>query len=64
MVSRKKVGVGKRRRGDQYIQDKLCFEVESVCGPEKDCKAARWVWLMKGNGRELWGCLRLIDMGR
>jgi len=39
MVSRKKVAGGKRRKDDEHIQDKLCFEVESVCGPEKDCKA-------------------------
>jgi len=38
-VSRKKVGGGKRRKDDQRIQGKLYFKVESVCGPEKDCKA-------------------------
>jgi hypothetical protein len=71
MVSRKNVGVGGgKERDDPCIQDKLCFDVALLFGPEKNCKALRWVWEMKGNGRELWDqaerweCLRPTDMGK
>jgi hypothetical protein len=64
------LGLGGRKEITSVFRRSCVLKWLCFLALKRTVKALRWVWEMKGNGRELWdqaerwGCLRPTDVGR